>query len=90
MRYNDKVFAAVMFFAGALLLIIRAQGYIDESWTNRLFAALIIAASVFQFIRWSLNRRTTQTGTAEATTGVNSALRHRLARARYRSPFPAF
>ncbi|MBY0788329.1 hypothetical protein [Corynebacterium parakroppenstedtii] len=65
MRYNDKVFAAVMFFAGALLLIVRALGYIDESWTNRLFAALIIAASVFQFIRWSLNRRAVRPDTAE-------------------------
>ncbi|MDO4915845.1 hypothetical protein [Corynebacterium sp.] len=65
MRYNDKVFAAVMFFAGALLLIVRAQGYIDESWTNRLFAALIVAASVFQFIRWSLNRRAAQPDTAD-------------------------
>lgn len=65
MRYNDKVFAAVMFFAGALLLIVRAQGYIDESWTNRLFAALIIAASVFQFIRWSFNRRAARPDTAD-------------------------
>ncbi|WP_296107001.1 hypothetical protein [uncultured Corynebacterium sp.] len=62
MRYNDKVFAAVMFFAGVLLLVIRAQGYIDESWTNRLFAALIVAASVFQFIRWARNRRAAQPG----------------------------
>lgn len=65
MRYNDKVFAAVMFFAGALLLIVRAQGFIDESWTNRLFAALIVAASVFQFIRWSLNQRAAQPDTAD-------------------------
>ena len=67
MRYNDKVFAAVMFFAGALLLIVRALGYIYESWTNRLFAALIIAASVFQFIRWTLNRRTARPDTTAET-----------------------
>lgn len=67
MRYNDKVFAAVMFFAGALLLIVRALGYIDESWTNRLFAALIIAASVFQFILWTLNRRTARPDTTAET-----------------------
>ncbi|MDN8624088.1 MULTISPECIES: hypothetical protein [Corynebacterium] len=65
MQYNDKVFAAVMFFAGVLLLVVRAQGYIDESWTNRLFAGIIIAASVFQFIRWSLNRRATRPDTTE-------------------------
>ncbi|KXB50833.1 hypothetical protein L3H50_00130 [Corynebacterium sp. MC-04] len=67
MRYNDKVFAAVMFFAGALLLIVRALGYIDESWTNRLFAGLIVAASVFQFARWTLNRRAAQPDAAAET-----------------------
>ncbi|MEJ4111919.1 hypothetical protein ACGE24_08715 [Corynebacterium kroppenstedtii] len=55
-RYNDEIFAAVMFVACTLLVVVRGLGYIDEATTNRVFAGIVVVASLFQGGRWVRRR----------------------------------